>query len=155
MGKKSVYCSDEEEAVFEKAKELCGGSISPLINKLLKQYVQESEYRLANMEEISRFIGVKDHSLQQTNGEKIKFIGKFVGIEKDKIGPDHTQDVVLYYTKKGAFLVYFEDNECGTITSQYEVHKDMNALYGAGLPPSLISAAEKLCPEVPCRVLDI
>lgn len=155
MGKKSVYCSDEEEVVFERAKELSGGSISPLINKLLREYVQESEYRVAGMMEVALFIGSQNHMINMMDGEKVKFVGKYIGSDKIQVGQSEYININLYYTKKGKFLEYTESEGSSVIESNYKVHEGLNDLYSAGLPPSLISAAEKLCPEVPCRVLDI
>lgn len=155
MGKKSIYCSDDEEVVFERAKALSGGSISPLINKLLKEYVQESEYKAAGMKEVTLFIGHKDHDINMMDGERVKFVGKFVGTDKVQVGQYEYLNITLYYTKKGKFLKYTETDGRSVIESNYKVIDSMNDLYSAGLPPSLVNAAEKLCPEIPCKVLDI
>lgn len=155
MGKKSVYCSDEEEIIFEKAKVLSGGSISPLINKLLREFVQESEYRLAGMDEISLFIGSQNSIVNQMDGERVKFVGKFIASDKVHIGQNDDMKIFLYYTKKGKFLEYTETDDGFELVSKYKVHETLSDLYSAGLPSSLVIAAEKICPEVPCKVLDI
>lgn len=68
MPNKTIYVSDADLPVFERAQELVGGNLSAAISKALRRLVEVEEGRLEGFEEITVRVGPGNAKLQRFQG---------------------------------------------------------------------------------------
>lgn len=68
MPNKTIYVSDTDLPVFQRAQELVGGNLSAAISKALHRLVEVEEGRLAGFEEITVGVGPGATKLQRFQG---------------------------------------------------------------------------------------
>jgi EXLDI family protein len=68
---KTIYVSDADLAVFQRAQELSGGNLSAAISKALRRLVEVEEGRLEGFEEITVRVGVAPGKLQRFQGVQL------------------------------------------------------------------------------------
>jgi len=68
MPNKTIYVSDADLPVFQRAQELTGGNLSAAISKALHRLVEVEEGRLEGFEEITVRVGVGAGKLQRFQG---------------------------------------------------------------------------------------
>jgi hypothetical protein len=68
MPNKTIYVSDADLPVFQRAQELVGGNLSAAISKALRRLVEVEEGRLEGYEEITVRVGVGATKLQRFQG---------------------------------------------------------------------------------------
>ena len=71
MPNKTIYVSDADLAVFQRAQELTGGNLSAAISKALRRLVEVEEGRLEGFEEITVRVGVGARKLQRFQGVQL------------------------------------------------------------------------------------
>ena len=157
MANKTIYIADEDLVIFQKAQEVAGESISKVIAKALRQYVNEKDLEGTDLKECEALSGY--HGKEQ-NVEKARFIGKMLSeiMVEDKDGFKFTY--TLYFTRKANFLLqvkkvvpeYIEDPYTDYC---YEIIDDFTKLYNRDLPLSLIKEAEEKLGRSHVRFLDI
>lgn len=68
MPNKTIYVSDADLPVFQRAQELTGGNLSAAISKALRRLVEVEEGRLEGFDEITVRVGVGAKKLQRFQG---------------------------------------------------------------------------------------
>jgi EXLDI family protein len=71
MPNKTIYVSDADVPVFQRAQELVGGNLSAAISKALRRLVDVEEGRLEGFEEITVRVGVEPGKLQRFQGVQL------------------------------------------------------------------------------------
>jgi EXLDI family protein len=71
MPNKTIYVSDADLPVFQRAQELVGGNLSAAISKALRRLVEVEEGRLEGFEEITVRVGVAPGKLQRFQGVQL------------------------------------------------------------------------------------
>lgn len=156
MPNKTIYIADEDMAVFQKAQEIAGKSISKVIAEALREFVVRKTLEGTEFEEHEVWSGHRDHGLKI---EKVRFIGKYIcGVFDDDIKNEYATLTRLYKSRKGKFLVdermlTFDERE--EVAFRYEIAEDFNQLYSMGLPDKLIEEAEEKLGRGHIRFLDI
>ena len=77
---KTIYVSDGDLPIFQRAQELAGGNLSAAIANALRRYVQAEEGLRAGFEEIRVRVGLG-------GGRKVRFVGVLVGEWVDSSQP--------------------------------------------------------------------
>ena len=72
MPNRTIYVSDDDQALYKRAQELAGGNLSAAISSALKRYVQFEDARHAGFDDIVVKVGVGA-------GRKVRFSGVLVG----------------------------------------------------------------------------
>jgi EXLDI family protein len=70
---KTIYVSDGDLRIYQRAQELAGGNLSAAIASALKRYVDVEEGRLEGFEEVTVRVGIGA-------GRKVRFVGVMVGM---------------------------------------------------------------------------
>jgi hypothetical protein len=124
MAKKSIYVSEADEIVFEKAKELFGDSLAKVIANTLREKVERQEALNAGMIEQTVYDGKMNTNDRIFQGKTAKFYGRLL-VEGQHEGFDRVH-MKVYLTKKGKFLVaeyvrgeHDTDEECS-----YNIYDD-------------------------------
>jgi EXLDI family protein len=68
MPNKTIYVSDADLPVFQRAQELTGGNLSAAISKALRRLVEVEEGRLEGFEEVAVRVGVGATKVQRFQG---------------------------------------------------------------------------------------
>lgn len=72
---KTIYLRDEEESIWDRARELAGEKISPVIVGGLKRFIAEKEAEVKNFERIElRFDDADDHNIPKAKA----FYGRWI-----------------------------------------------------------------------------
>jgi EXLDI family protein len=71
MPNKTIYVSDADLPVFQRAQDLVGGNLSAAISKALHRLVEVEEGRLEGFEEITVRVGVAPGKLQRFQGVQL------------------------------------------------------------------------------------
>ena len=101
MGNKTIYVSEKDESLFEKAKETAGEALSSVIARALREYVARSEKKAKGMEEIAIHVGVQASQREQRFvGKKI---GKWAGMSDDKVW---WMEAKIFQTQKGKLAIH-------------------------------------------------
>jgi len=156
MPNKTIYIADEDMAVFQKAQEIAGKSISKVIAEALREYVVRKNLEGTEFKEHEAWKGHRDRGLQI---EKVRFIGKYItGLIHHEPEDEYETVTSLYETRKGKFLVderwvTFDERE--EVAFRYEVAEDFNKLYSMDLPEKLLEDAEEKLGRGHIRFLDI
>jgi EXLDI family protein len=97
---KTIYVADGDLPVFDRAQQLAGGSLSAVIAKALRRYVDAAEALGEGFEEISVRVGVG-------NGRKVRFTGVLVGEWMDTIS-SRVERYRVYRGRTGKYVVHVE-----------------------------------------------
>ncbi|NHN32852.1 EXLDI protein [Paenibacillus agricola] len=115
MPNKTIYVSDTDLLIFERAQELAGENLSATITEALRRYVKNAEAKAEGLEEIIVKVGKVAITSKRFWG-RLLAKGQLTGENKE----DH-QWYTVYNTAKGAFAVYITnhpkwwyDNDIGT-----------------------------------------
>lgn len=98
MPNKTIYVSDADLPVFQRAQELTGGNLSAAISQALRRLVEVEEGRLAGFEEITVPVGVAPGKLQRFQGVLLADWNRSTdyGVERYRV----------YRTRTGKFAVH-------------------------------------------------
>jgi EXLDI family protein len=162
MPNKTIYVSETDLPVFDKAQELAGGNLSSAIARALRRYVEDEEMQDQRFEEVSVDVGrvyrVGKRFIRESSVEK-RFMGKPVISWRTKDPEDlRSEAYEVYRTPKGRFAVYSrtgpnheyegdddpEDNP--TSESRLDVYDSLDAMR-AGLPEELYEATVQAASE--------
>ena len=101
MSNKTIYVSDKDEPLFERAKTIAGEALSSVISLALKEYVSRHEEKSKGFKEI----GVKVGSYKSER--EVKFVGtelgKWEGMSDDK---EWWLEAKIFRTQKNNWAVY-------------------------------------------------
>ena len=101
MANKTIYVSENDEPIFEKAKNIAGEGLSSVISKALKEFVLSHEKNLDNLKEITIKIGSDGAQREQ------RFVGKelytWKGFDDNK---EWWMEARVYVTKKNNWAIH-------------------------------------------------
>lgn len=104
MPNKTIYVSDKDLALYERAQELAGGNLSRAISKALRKYVEAEEGRLEGFQEITVKVGVGPGRKRRRQ--------RFVGVKLAEGGrvsdKGRVEQFTVYRSKSGKFVVHVE-----------------------------------------------
>ena len=162
----SLYISEKDAPIFERAKELLGeDSLSRMVGEAVRRFVEQEEKRQQGFESIELEIGTSYNNFNQDDDiTTIRFTGRELASHTSTFGETSSGDdrgttYTIYQTAKGQFLLHEENysrwqNESNH--SQYEVYPDLKKLEeDADVPKSLIQKAKEALGEDAVIDLDI
>ncbi len=98
MPNKTIYVSDADLPVFQRAQELTGGNLSAAISKALRRLVEVEEGRLQGFDEITVRVGVGRTKVQRFQGVLLADWNRSTG--------DAEERYRVYRTRTGRFAVH-------------------------------------------------
>jgi len=101
MRNKTIYVSENDEPLFEEAKQIAGEALSSVIARALREFVSRNKEKSKGMKEISVQIGSHGSEREQrfTGAE----VGKWTGFSTDK---QWWMSAKIYRTQKNNWAVY-------------------------------------------------
>ncbi|NMB53461.1 MAG: EXLDI protein [Leptolinea sp.] len=103
MPNKTIYVSQEDEPLFEEARQIAGESLSAVIVRALREFVFRQNEKEKSMKEITVQVGPKDASREQRFIGT--YIGKWQGFDEDKTWMIEAQ---VYLTHKKNWAVWIK-----------------------------------------------
>jgi hypothetical protein len=103
---KTVYLRDEEAQIWEKARELSGDKLSPVIVAALKEFIKKTESEKKRFERI--VVEYKDADDSGLNKKKA-FYGRWIVSPEDPykaVGDDTRYSASIAETAKGNIVIY-------------------------------------------------
>lgn len=101
MSNRTIYVSEKDESLFEKAKDIAGEALSSVIARALREYVSRNEKKEKGMEEIAIHVGA--HASQREQRFVGKKIGKWSGMSDDKVW---LMEAKIFQTQKGKLAIH-------------------------------------------------
>ncbi|MFI6498963.1 EXLDI protein [Nonomuraea typhae] len=99
---KTIYVSDDDLPLFERAQRLAAGSLSSAIATALRRYVAEEEAGMQSFEDVTVQVG--DPGNRRTK----RFTGRGLARWVHHTGGDHVEIFTVYLTSKGRYAVHVE-----------------------------------------------
>ncbi|WP_024801579.1 EXLDI protein [Nocardia sp. BMG51109] len=100
MPNKTVYVSDDDLPLFQRAQELVGGNLSGAIVTALRRFIELEEGRQQGYEEVVLRVG-------HNGGRQVRFSGVLLGEFRD-INDQHQQHIRVYRSRKGKFALHMQ-----------------------------------------------
>ena len=100
---KTIYVSDGDLSLYQRAQELAGGNLSSAIAKALRRYVDMEEGALEGFDEITVRVGLG-------TGRKVRFTGVLVGEWMGRNDKSFDQ-IRVFRGRTGRFVVHVERSE--------------------------------------------
>jgi EXLDI family protein len=97
---KTIYVSDGDLSLYQRAQELAGGNLSAAISAALRRYVDVEEGRQEGYDEVIVRVG-------PGKGRKVRFTGVLLG-EWVHTNFSRTETFRVYRGRKGKFVVHLE-----------------------------------------------
>ena len=97
---KTIYVSDGDLLMFQRAQELAGGNLSGAIAAALRRYVDIEEGRRDGFDEIVVRVG-------QGPGRKVRFVGTLLG-EWETTTPSRVEAYRVYRGRTGKYVLHVE-----------------------------------------------
>ena len=94
MPNKTIYVSDSDLSLYQRAQELAGGNLSAAIASALRRYVDVESGRSEGFDEITVRVGPKA-------GRKVRFTGVLLGT-----WGNNTTAINVYRSRSGKFVVH-------------------------------------------------
>jgi len=103
MPNRTIYVSEKDVTLFEKAKEIAGEALSSVIVRALTEYVARNQQKEKGMKEVSVKVGVDGAEREQ------RFIGSRIG-DWDGFSDDKVwfMKAVMYKTQKDNWAILLE-----------------------------------------------
>jgi len=100
---KTIYVSDGDLSLFQRAQELAGGNLSAAIAKALRRYVDVAEGLQEGFDDVVVRVGIG-------SGRKVRFTGVLVGewVDSREKFPDHYR---VWRGRQGKYVVHTERSE--------------------------------------------
>lgn len=103
MPNKTIYVSQKDASLFEKAKEIAGEALSSVIVRALTEYVARHEDKKKGMKDVSVKVGIAGAEREQRFiGSRI---GEWNGFSDDKVW---YLSAVIYRTQKENWAIFLE-----------------------------------------------
>ncbi|MFG1604543.1 EXLDI protein [Actinoplanes sp. NPDC049265] len=102
MPNKTIYVSDDDLPLYQRAQELAGGTLSAAISAALRRFVEVEEGRQQGFEEVVVRVG-------PGLGRKQRFSGMLLA-EMEQTG-ERDEKYRVYHTRSGKFVVHHERSE--------------------------------------------
>ncbi len=100
MPNKTIYVSDGDLPLYERAQKLAGDNLSAAISSALRRYVDVEEGRREGFDEIIVRVG-------PGKGRKVRFIGLLLG-EWVNTSPSRAETFRVYRSRTGKFVLHVE-----------------------------------------------
>ena len=100
MPNKTIYVSDGDLGIYQRAQEIAGGNLSSAIASALRRYVDIEESRKEGFEEITVKVG-------PAPGHKVRFVGVLLGEWMDT-SPNRVETYRVYRGRTGKFVLYVD-----------------------------------------------
>ena len=100
MPNKTIYVSDGDLPIYERAQELAGNNLSAAISAALRRYVDVEEGKREGFDEIIVRVGLG-------KGRKVRFTGVLLG-EWLNTSPSRVENFRVYRGRKGKFVLHVE-----------------------------------------------
>lgn len=127
---KTIYVSDGDLPVFQRAQELAGDNLSAAISAALRRYVEVEEGRQEGFDEITVRVGPRP-------GRKVRFIGVLLG-EWLSTTPSRVDNFHVYRGRTGKYVLHVEHSPDFTVVGKdgkpgwrANLGLDWNASYGS------------------------
>ena len=101
MPNKTIYVSDADLPVFQRAQELAGGNLSAAISSALRRFIEVEEGRLDGFEEVTVRVGVGPGKLQRFQGIQLADWNRV-----SSGGSGGQERYRVYRTRTGKFAVH-------------------------------------------------
>ncbi len=98
MPNKTIYVSDADLPVFQRAQELAGGNLSAAISQALRRLVEVEEARLEGYEDVSVRVGVGSGKVQRFQGVLLAVWNRTTSAGEERYR--------VYRTRTGRFAVH-------------------------------------------------
>ncbi|MBH0778667.1 EXLDI protein [Nocardia bovistercoris] len=98
MPNKTIYVSDDDLPLFQRAQELVGGNLSGAVTTALRRFIELEEGRVEGFEEV--VLGVGHNGVRQ-----IRFAGALLGEWQDQ-NEKRSEHVRVYRTRKGKIAMH-------------------------------------------------
>lgn len=130
MPNKTLYVRDEDSPIWEEAERLANGAVSPLVSKLLREFVVEN--RIDTETGMERIV-VEVHRDKYADARKKAFTGRWLIDPEQAVGDDPRFKVAVALTAKGQLAVYEYDerDDLGNL----EVYENFDAMKAAESDP--------------------
>ena len=102
MPNKTIYISDADLPIFEKAQQLAGDNLSATIVQALRRFIETQETKETEYREITLKVGKVVHTFKRFTGRRIA--KGFYGASEDQ----GARKIEVYQTMKGRIAVYIE-----------------------------------------------
>ena len=141
---KTIYVSDGDMPVYQRAQELAGDNLSAAISAALRRYVDVEEGRQEGFDEITVRVGPGP-------GRKVRFTGVLLG-EWLNTTPSRVETFRVYRSRTGKFVVHVERSPDFTMVDRegkpagWRAHLglDWNVSYGTAPAESTLEVVESL-----------
>ncbi|MEV6431377.1 EXLDI protein [Nocardia sp. NPDC051463] len=98
MPNKTIYVSDDDLALFQRAQELVGGNLSGAVTTALRRFIELEEGRLEGYDEVVLRVG--------HNGvRQVRFAGALLGEWRD-VNEQRIEHVQVFRSRKGKFVMH-------------------------------------------------
>ena len=144
MPNKTIYVSDGDLPLYQRAQELAGDNLSAAISAALRRYVDVEEGLREGFDEITVRVGPKP-------GRKVRFTGVLLGEWVDT-SPSRVETFRVYRGRTGKYVVYIErspdftmvDSEGKPAGWRANLGLDWNVSYGTTPGESTLDVVESL-----------
>ena len=141
---KTIYVSDGDLPLYQRAQELAGDNLSAAISAALRRYVDVEEGLREGFDEITVRVGPKP-------GRKVRFTGVLLGEWVDT-SPSRVETFRVYRGRTGKYVVYIErspdftmvDSEGKPAGWRANLGLDWNVSYGTTPGESTLDVVESL-----------
>jgi EXLDI family protein len=110
MPNKTIYVSDDDLPLYQRAQELAGGNLSAALARALRRFVEVEEGRREGYDEITVKVGAGA-------GRKVRFSGVLLGEWGHSTG-SRVEEFRVYRTRTGKFVVYITRSPDWSWTSE-------------------------------------
>ncbi|MFJ1459236.1 EXLDI protein [Nocardia sp. N2S4-5] len=131
MPNKTVYVSDDDLPLFQRAQELVGGNLSGAIVTALRRFIELEEGRQEGFEEVVLRVG-------HNGARQVRFSGALLG-EMSDLNDQHQQHIRVYRSRKGKFVLHmrtsaWEDYPTETSSNWIKDLTNWRKMLGVGDP---------------------
>ena len=151
--RKNIYVRDEDTAIFDRAEQLGGESLSAVIADALRRYVAAEEAKGEGLQETVIEVGTR-YGEGADDTRKIKFVGRKLADGRIySTGDSRGTDYDLYFTQKGKILALIEHWsrwQGESTTADYKIYDTLEHTLSEGVVPGGIiqEAADTLDVEL-------
>jgi EXLDI family protein len=110
MPNKTIYVSDGDLPLFQRAQELVGGNLSAAITTALRRLIEVEEGRMEGFDEIVVKVG-------PGVGRKVRFLGVLLGEWGRSMPKGVVEEYRVYRSRTGKFVVHLKRTDEFTSTS--------------------------------------
>jgi EXLDI family protein len=104
MPNKTIYVSDKDLPIYDRAQELAGGNLSKAISTALRKFVEAEEGRLEGFEEITVKVGIGPGRKRRRQ----RFIGVKLGEWGRVFDKGRHEQFRVYRSKSGKYVIHIE-----------------------------------------------